>query len=379
MKRIAGAAAAALLLVACVHEDVVARRIGDASLGGEPGACATQTTLPVLTSRRCEERARFALCTCEAMIARGPVRIEPASEGGSGAAAASIGANGTIHVEAELTAAGAVVSAGAGGTSGSGDATLSARTLASRGPLEGSLLVDIASDAWVGGRIDVGGLTVGGTLTTPEGVEVVSAMEPRIGERVTGEVTVANPCACDAEDHVDVLAQVAAHRTQNDNARAELDPYALDGFSAPLNLSLDCGSYHFSRIAGRGALELVIAGPAAIYVDGDLSIEGSLQATLAPGADLDVFVRGAFVVSGDVVLGDPNASERVRIWVGSTGTVDLGARLVIAGDVDAPRAEVVTRGDVEVHGRLRARRLATEAPLSLRVPAADPLCAGGEP
>lgn len=367
-------ALAVLLLTACEHEDVVARSLDDAgTVTNGPGSCEGQPSGVALSELQCQERGRFALCTCEAIVTRAPLTVLP--EPGAGLPhASSIGANGTVHVEAPLTIEGALVVSGAGGVSGTQTATVVVEALASQGPIEGSFAVEVGTDAEVGGRITVGDLEVVGTLTVPAGADVSAATEPRLGALAHADVSVEPPCRCEADDAVDVEAAIAAHRADNDNGGADLDPYALDGFTAPRQLTLPCGRYHLARIAGEGAVSIAISGRVALFVDGDVVVDGALHVALAPEAELDLFVRGAMVISGDLTVGDPSSAAQARLWVATSGTVDLGARVELAGDLLASRAELVTRGEVMVQGRVRVRRLTTEAPFDIHAPTTDAIC-----
>src|SRR5690606_3185430 len=122
---------------------------------------------------------------------------------------------------------------------------------------------------------------------------------------------------------VDVAGLVVRHRADNDDALHGIDPFALDGYEGPTRLELPCGRFHLARIAGRGELTLAIGGRTALFVDGDLTLEGALVVELADGAELDLFVEGNVTASDDLRLGSADTPSRVRVYVGGSGTVQL--------------------------------------------------------
>ena len=71
------------------------------------------------------------------------------------------------------------------------------------------------------------------------------------------------------------------------------------------------------------------------------------------------------VADAALSLGDALAPARVRLYVGGDGTIQLGGGGTFAGNLYAPRAELVTAGDTEVFGALFVRRVAASGPLTV--------------
>ena len=218
----------------------------------------------------------------------------------------------------------------------------------------------VGKDAYVAGDVRLSALDVGGVLTLPaEATLDVPALST--GETRRAPVSVTAPCDCAEERLLDVGALVAAHEEANDDAALGIDPddYANGGART---LELDCGKVWLSRIGGE-ALTIVARGRVALFVGGDLALEGPLEVRTEGEGEIDLFVAGNVVGAARWMLGDPAAPARVRLYVGGSGTVDLAGGGLFAGNVYAPRAELVTPSEVEVFGSLFVRRLVSSGGL----------------
>ncbi len=178
------------------------------------------------------------------------------------------------------------------------------------------------------------------------------------GEQFSEEVSVAPPCACDAGEIVDVPALVAEARTNNDNAAIELDSNEIDlvvGIGRVL--ALPTGRYHLHQIAGAGALDLHIEGRVSLFVDDDFYAGGLFRVSLAPDAEFDLFVEDDFALAGAAVIGDPTRPAATRIYVGGTGDIAIAGLNLFAGNVYAPRANVLVGGVGRVLGSLFGKNI----------------------
>lgn len=307
---------------------------------------------------------RHALCTCATQAfsgalvtdsfdsARGPYRT-PARMGGA------VGLNGTLALSGRLDVGGDLTVGGAAALNALDVFTVRGR-LRSAGALAGTALATFA-DASFRGDVRARVLRVTGTLTLPEG-RTVTADETLDAPTVRrADVPVAPPCDCDPTTRIPVAARVDQHRADNDNARANLAPTALDGTSS---LTLPCGRYWLQPTRTAQSLALRIDGRVALYVDGDVNVE-TLAVTLAPGAELDLYLKGNLNVTRGLTLGDPAAPSRVRLYVAGIGGVSLDGDAVLAGNVYAPDVELRLAGNATLYGAVLARAVSNAGDVAI--------------
>jgi hypothetical protein len=198
-----------------------------------------------------------------------------------------------------------------------------------------------------------------GPDTTIDGAVYVSGMystmaAPRVASGIQQN---AEPqCSCDASHFLDVAALISTRAIDNDNALAQLTATRLNGFSSGATLSLDCGRYYFTRVAGSGLLQIEARGRVAIFIAGDLSLDDGFTLTLASGATAEIYVGGNVRVGGELELSTTNDGNRVLFVAGGDGTIDLNSDAVIDGSIYAPLEELVTRGTLELHGSMFVER-----------------------
>jgi hypothetical protein len=164
------------------------------------------------------------------------------------------------------------------------------------------------------------------------------------GGIVAQSVTVDPPCDCSSS--IDVFSIVAARRTNNDNAALGIGTNVLD--DPPSAVAFPCGRYYLDGIRG-GAVHLDIEGRVALFVDGSVSVDGGLSITLAPDAELDLFVAGDVNILDTTDIGNVNAPARVRIYVGGS-TVTLTGSNNLGANIYAPAATVSLASDFEMWG-----------------------------
>jgi hypothetical protein len=178
------------------------------------------------------------------------------------------------------------------------------------------------------------------------------------GERHTAPVDVEAPCACGEGERVNVAAAVAAAREDNDNAEVGLDPHGLDlAVGIGRALTLPSGRYYVHQVGSLGAIELAIDGKVELYVGDDFLAGPLFAVTLAPGAELDLFVQDNFALAGAAVLGDPRRPAATRIYVGGTGDIAVAGLNAFAGNLYAPTANVLVGGVGKVFGSLFGKNI----------------------
>ncbi|MEY2935908.1 MAG: hypothetical protein RL033_6657 [Pseudomonadota bacterium] len=221
-------------------------------------------------------------------------------------------------------------------------------------------IVQVGRDAALGSSLRaVGRIDIGRDLyRAPESRFLGLALVGVGGQRYSQAVAVAPPCGCGASEILDIPALVAEARASNDNASAGLDSHELDlALGIGTLLTLPSGRYHLHQLAAAGALELRMEGRVSLFVDDDFYAGPLLRVSLAPGAELDLFVEDNFTLAGAAVIGDPKRPAATRVYVGGTGDIAIAGLNVFAGNVYAPRANVLVGGVGRVLGSLFGKNI----------------------
>jgi hypothetical protein len=291
--------------------------------------------------------------------------LGPYTTGGVGG---SLGTNGGISTNARFEIGGSLWAAGDNGMTAGAGADLRVRAdLQLGGPLASEAVLEVSRNARIDGRLHAAQVSIGGSLTLPDGAAIEVSGTQSIGSVLRAPVQVEPPCTCDQDKLVDIGAYVQRHQApaNNDNDEKEISTEALTDVSTATTLELDCGRYYFSRIFAPAALTLRITGRTAIFVAGDLAIEDSFLVELEDGAELDLFVAGNIVSSGPLSFGSFRTPARARLYSGGAGTIQLSGGGTFAGNLYAPRAELVASAPIEVFGSLFVRRLAASAAVTI--------------
>jgi hypothetical protein len=328
-----------------------------------------------------------ALCTCDRYVASVGLVTEsfdsdrPAEPEGT---EAPVGIGGVLQANAKLEIGGDLIVAGtdgaqfgslAAGSSVAGDLLLN-------GPLgAGATSFEVDGDAAVNGDISLTGLSVKGTLTTP--ADAVVAAGVVAGQRVSAPVSVDAPCACGEDDLVDIQAFVEAHRETNDNP--EVPPFedgtvdasgnpikktftagALAGNTGNPVITLPCGRFFLSGIAGPGKLTLKVTGRAALLIAGtDVSLDRLSIVLETPEAELDLMIAGTLSIASEATIGQPEQPRRTRIYVDGPNILFKGLANISA-NIYAPRASFDFEGGGIIYGSLFAGQFSQSAALHIR-------------
>jgi hypothetical protein len=351
---------------------------------------------------------RFAACSCGSMTISGTLTtdsIDSTADAQAAGSSASIGANGTLTTYTHTMLGGSVWASGAGAQGAPavvlrGDGTI-ARDVRSGASLEVGGAFHAGGDVFANGSVivddpDAGdSLGVSGALHVPEG-GVVPAAVTAVGGVVVQPVVVPPPCDC--SNPINVFSIVSTARKDNDNAVIGWTPTALQNPPAPV--SLPCGRYYVYGITGA-SVHIALSGHVALFVDGDVNVDNTLQIDLSPDAELDLFVAGSVGV-GNMNLGtfgNVNAPGRVRVYVGGQA-LQLGPSVTVGANIYAPYATVTISNDVQMGGALLASEFTISAVVTIHYdpsvlaasgcrppggacqtcndcPAATPACMGG--
>ena len=290
-----------------------------------------------------------ALCVCGDLGLAGSL-----STGSFDATAAVSEAGGAVGVNGELDVAGTIdvgsLAVGrdvgmAGAAEIHGDARVD-------GGLGLAGVWHVYRDAWIGG--DIGSAHVAGRIVVDRDlVQPPGASQGRVevhGQTVAASFELPDPCPCDPSVLVPVDAIVAEASILNDDALHGVDPSALDGIIGQATAQLPSGRVYLTGISGAGEVVLVARGRTAVFVDGDVSLAGSLTVRLAGDGELDQQIAGDFDVAGSVELGDASRPHATRLWLGGGGEIGLAGQATLFGDLYAPRATLSAAGDLDIAG-----------------------------
>jgi len=319
------------------------------------GACASQVAADTFTA---------AVCSCEDTRVAGYLRTtsfrsRPLPPGAPDAAVGSVGVDRDYVTAGYADVSGSFIVAGGrdvafGGYLKAGEDVRVNPALDVAGLVEVGRDAFLKSDARVFGKVDIGRdlyLEPGSDIS---GIAVVDVG----GQRRSETVQVDPPCACAPEQIIDVAALVDAARDDNDDAAAGLEPGDLNtvvGIGA--EATLPGGRYYLQQLGGVGSLTLHVTADTALFVEDDLIATGLFRIELAPGAELDVFVRDNLVVTGAAVFGDPERPSATRIYVGGTGDVAIAGASAFVGNLYAPQANILVGGVGQVRGSLFGKNI----------------------
>lgn len=329
--------------------------------GTAPSACVSPAVTlrgqQTCTGRLAANKLVNALCSC------GDVQMSfdltthgfdsregPYQAGQPGDGGASVGINGRY-----VPSTGATNVAGAFSVAGSGELSLTGvlnvrGDFYAAGNVAATGFVTVSRNAWLGGNFSaLGAFTVNGALHHAGSVVALAVVAPSNTQQA---VTVANPCPCETSDLVDIAAILAGGKANNDNGRLDLSSDVMAAVAGATQLTLPCGRFYLSQIAGIGNVAVHVTGMAALFIDGPVSLVGNLSFEIDPGAEVDVFVGQKFAVQGLVSLGSKERPAAGRLWVaGSDGITVLSPWI---GNLYAPRARVSSPVGLDVHGSIFA-------------------------
>ena len=348
-------------VVGCSQKDIVARACNE---NGAPcsrqvtgDGCAIRPPLPGGDPQAATQFFGQGLCACGSTALGGSLTVDgfDSRDGPyvSATGGGSVGTNLRFDTNSQADVAGDLI------VGGDLQAGFEAMQIGGSLTVGGTVAVDgnlsVGGDADVAGTLRAGNLSVGGRLTQPAGASRSVGGTVSVGSTREANVNVDAPCVCPQ------AAPVVESRVAVVTSTAVNDPLALAEVSGTVSRELACGVYAYDTIAGGGALTLRLAGPTVIVVDGDVSIE-RLDIELSAGAQVDIFVDGGWRTGPSSRIGDPARPNATRLYVASTGTINLGANTELYAQLWGPDAEVVVSGRLEVHGSLLIRRLTGAGP-----------------
>lgn len=357
-----GACAAPLVVAlawACTVSDGELGRVRGSD-GGAPGCGLASPLVQVGGRATCAGRLAAsyfsnALCSCANIQLASPLttrgfdsRQGPYQEPQVAGGGASVGVNGSYLSFAAADIAGAFSIAGPADVTFRGALSVRGDFWAA-GNVSSIGVVSVARNAWLGGNLmGLGTISVAGIL---HHAGTASALPLTVGADQPGPVTVRNPCACAPADLLDVGAIVDAVRSDNGNAATGVAPDVVAALSRSRAWALPCGRTYLTGIGGAGDLLVKVSGMSALFIDGSINLDGKLVFDVAPGAEVDVFVKND-VAAQWISLSTKERPAAGRLWVGGSRTIVLTSPWM--GNLYAPRALVTTRLGLEAWGSIYA-------------------------
>lgn len=300
----------------------------------------------------------WALCSCEGIGLFNPLVTDAYDSTerpyGPGGAGGGVGTNGGFLTTSTGEIGGSLWAASPRAGVSTSNRMHVAHELRSGGELNVGNPFTIDRDAFVvGDVVSSSDLVVAGALHQSPGATITGTVT--YGSLATEPVVVGDPCDCDARDRVPVVAIVEAARTVNDNAAIGLDPDALLAPGGPRRLDLPCGRYLLRGIDTNSPLTIATRGRTALFVDGDVDSSSIVDFVVEPGGELDVFVSGEIVVSGQLRVGSPTRPAATRLYIGGVGTaLELTNDTTVGGFVYVAAGSVLVSNPIEVYGGIFA-------------------------
>jgi hypothetical protein len=331
----------------------------------------TNTSTPVCMPGIARRLFTYALCSCtdvtlddgstfgvSAFDSRdGPPKSPTANAGPCGGA---MGINGTLNGAATFLAIyGSTIVAG-GGVLKLPDTSAFAGDLKANATLEVTgLLSRVGRDLWLDSDIaESTSLVVARDVyLTPGHVDHRSSTGGP--NALTRNFVVSPPCACGKDVQLDIAGIVTRARAENDNEPLNLPSGVLSGMlsmgSAPA--VLQCGRFALTTLSIPTNTLTAIRGRLALFVDGDLRLDGHFATDFGSTAELDVFVSGNLVVSEPSQVGSKARPSALRFYVGGSGPITISDKTQYAAQLYAPNAPVLLVGPLSIgfYGSIFAR------------------------
>jgi hypothetical protein len=198
--------------------------------------------------------------------------------------------------------------------------------------------LSVKRDTWLVSGVTYWAIVnIGGDLLTNAPSGSFQGIGPTFvgGRQIVKSFTVNDPCHC--ADRLDI-AEMVRIGVMNTDSGQPIAPTALINVTTATDVILPCGRFQFNSIGGPGPLRVTITGRTAIFVEGNVSLSDSFALDIAPGAELDWFIRGNLSI-GAAEIGDTNRPSATRIYVGGSDDIVLSSG-EIGANIYAPNTNV---------------------------------------
>ncbi len=209
-----------------------------------------------------------------------------------------------------------------------------------------------------------GGADVSGTLTHDNTVSVGGTLAVaaesgsgalQTGATVVGPVT--SPLACgQAASNANFVSDSAQHHDD------VLPRFALANISEPTELTLGCGRYFLDSITANNTLDLHIAGPTTLVIEGDVTIAAPMRVDLeTAGAELDFVIGGALQINNTLSVG----SSAHPVWMSVAGEIRVASPANIFGVLVAPTSALQGDNTLDVFGAAMVGATRVASPMNV--------------
>jgi hypothetical protein len=134
-------------------------------------------------------------------------------------------------------------------------------------------------------------------------------------------------------------------------------PIASSG-SLNSTTTLGSGVFRYSQINLSSSKTLTLIGDVELYVDGDISLSGSSQIIISPGANVAVYHgSGDMKIAGQGVLNQDKLPSALTIQSATNGDIDFSGGSDFYGTVYAPEADLKSSGGSDFFGAVEAKSI----------------------
>lgn len=193
--------------------------------------------------------------------------------------------------------------------------------------------------------INMGNANVYGTLSTGAGGSITVGPNSAIGDSswVSNHTGIESASYTNATDN-----QTFPSNSLPANLLTALGPSASTNGATMLT----GGNYQMSSLSsGSSNNPVIISGNTTLYVSGNVSISGTGDIEIQPGASLTLYVAGNTSISGKGIVNDNSSPENLS-YIGLAGNTSIAfsGQATFYGTINAPQADFSMVGNADVFG-----------------------------
>jgi hypothetical protein len=305
-----------------------------------------------------QETFQFGLCACDTITVQSQLTVDAFDSMVGPYDPLTRINDGHLGINGELVAGGKVSIygssyVGGGGFSVGPESLIVKNCYAAGTATQAISSTDIGRNAFFDGNV-VGRFNIGGDLHVPQAAIVSQpTINNLVGSLIRGPIQPTTPCPCAPGEVLDVAGLTAWAATHNDNDETNvLTSTTWESGMGPDVIRLPCGRYYLTQIIHPRGLTIIAEDRTVLFVDGDMTIAGSVNLDIEPDAEIDLFIAGSLSIQAATRFGDPNYPSRVRTYVGGAGDIVFSASSEFGGNLYAPRANVYFEASTDLHGAL---------------------------
>ena len=211
------------------------------------------------------------------------------------------------------------------------------------GGTNSQLSTSLVTDSTASGAINMGNGNMYGTLNTGPGGTISANSQSSIGDSSW------------VSNHTGIEAGYT-NDTMNVSFPTNFPPAGSQNWFAPQTTNgvtvLGNNNYQMSSLSSSSSNSPVIVnGNATLYVSGNLSLSGTGDIEILPGATLTVYVAGNASIGGKGIVNDNSSPENFSyIGLASNTSISFSGQATFYGTINAPQADFSMGGNAEVFG-----------------------------